>query len=237
MWNDCLQGAKNKITLDDYKLYCSRSTNSAMSYPDRMNALNELVENQMIVLVENHLELGVLSNNELLKSHLEEGDENAWGIVELFPKTKWKFDPFDDSLAQIGLKGERAVIEKLFIELPTDLHPRIVHHSVHDDSLGYDISAPSIYKNQEINFLEVKTTTRPSDALRFHISRNEFDTGGKIPRWNLILTQLYKSNITFVGHLDHSELVSLAPKEVEHGFKWESCVFEIHKNDLTPGLP
>lgn len=237
MWHDCLVGAQNKISVQDYKLFCSRSTNSTKSYPDRMQALNDLITFGMVKIVDNKLEVGFLPDSDLLKSSLVMGDTAAWQIVDIFPKEKWKFDPYDDSLAEIGLQGELALIHKLKDELPPDLHPRILHQSLLNDSLGYDISAPSIYKNQETNLLEVKTSTRASGLFRFHISRNEFNTGAITPRWFLILALLQKDEVTFVGHISHSELESIAPKEVENGLIWESCVLSINLSDVTQGLP
>lgn len=237
MWHDCLVGAQNKISIQDYKLFCSRSTKSTMSYPDRMQVLNDLIALEMVKLVDNKLELGNLPSTDLLKSSLVEGDGAAWEIVDMFPRSNWKFDPYDDSLAEIGLKGELALVHRLKNELPSDLHPRILHQSLINDSLGYDISAPSIYKNQETSFLEVKTSTRPTGFFRFHISRNEFDTGAKNPRWFLVLAQLQKDEISFVGHISHNELASIAPKEVENGLTWESCVLSINLSDVTQGLP
>ena len=92
--------------------------------------------------------------------------------------------------AQVGAAGEAAVVdacrEELLLLGRADLLPRIVQVSAFDDTLGYDISAPTL--KQGARHLEVKTASEVSGGLfPFYLSRNEYEVGRRHPsEWSLV---------------------------------------------------
>jgi hypothetical protein len=99
--------------------------------------------------------------------------------LKLQPDKKYKTDFLERNRinAVTGSKGEELVLkyesDRLMRHGKADLAKKIVRVSVEDDSKGYDIL--SYEDDGRERYIEVKTSTNKSDAIRFFMSQNEYD--------------------------------------------------------------
>jgi hypothetical protein len=169
---DVISAANFRSTVRDFQNIASiKPTRAGMSIKDRIRVGEELIELGMVKVDDGRLILARDAPTPWLYPSLADGSQLAWKIIETMnpgERGEQKFDP--ELLAEIGLKGELAVIENLKFELPSELHARIHHVSLSDDQAGYDIFSPSCIDTNQTRLLEVKTTCRSGKSFRFFIS-------------------------------------------------------------------
>lgn len=143
-----------------------------------------------------------------------------------------------------GALGEIAVLERARIDLidlgHRSLADQVSRVSLLDDTLGYDVLAPSISGHARL--LEVKTSRLqqpPSAIVRFYISRNEFRVGtSRRDEWALVSCELPAEKgegaITFAW-CRASSFAPYLPEDA--GGRWEQARVDLPRHLLTPGLP
>lgn len=151
-------------------------------------------------------------------------------------------------LAEIGDRGEEAVAEALRATLIAmgrpDLAKEVVRESLHDDTLGYDISSPDPRGRRHL--VEAKATKSLSSRIDFFISRNEVTVAAAEPMWSIVVAQDQPHGEDFVmrpvGWLAYEDIDPLLPHDAEseegelHG-RWQSVKITIHQERLRHGLP
>lgn len=145
-----------------------------------------------------------------------------------------------DSLARVqsGVAGETAIVEACRVELSSlgrpDLAAKVTQLSVLDDTLGYDVSAPTL--TERVRLLEVKTTTHPSEAIfTFFLSRNEFDVGRRERSWSLVACEASGDAASVIGWCRASALVPYLPED-HHG-RWTEAFIRLPRSVLLEGIP
>ncbi|WP_303708956.1 MULTISPECIES: protein NO VEIN domain-containing protein [Microbacterium] len=141
--------------------------------------------------------------------------------------------------AQVGAAGEAAVIDACREELTllgrADLLAKVVQVSAFDDTLGYDISAPTL--RQGTRHLEVKTTSAISEGFfPFYLSRNEYDVGRSQPsEWSLVACERRGGTVTILGWCRASALTAYVP--ADHRGRWTEALVRIPRTVLFEGIP
>ena len=149
---------------------------------------------------------------------------------------------FDDSTRRlIGEIGEQTVVRFAREELVKlgreDLARQVRRVSLGSDALGYDVNAPRVTGQPRL--LEVKSTTRPGEAVSIHISRNEANVGERFAAWALVLCRVVDVDARraeVCGWCPASAFAGRLPQD-SRGGRWEHAAIEIRQADLTPGLP
>lgn len=233
----CLEAANNKLLFEDFKLSARLSTVIGELYEDQLRTLGNLIESKFIALVDSRLVLGALSETDWVLEAFEEPTPDLWKVLDAFPDSAWKFDPIDLSNQLLGLAGEKFVINELRRNLPQDKQTEISHVSLFDDSAGFDVKAPSIFRSEELVCLEIKTTSRPGEDFRFYLTRNEFDKGKTVRNWTLVFVRKVGEDFQIEGYLPHSEIEKLVPQDMTEGFKWQTITGIINVENLYSHLP
>jgi len=141
--------------------------------------------------------------------------------------------------AEVGAAGEAAVVaacrEELALLGRADLVPEIVQVSAFDDTLGYDISAPTM--RQGTRHLEVKTASAAADGLfRFYLSRNEYEVGRRQPsEWSLVACERRGLTVTILGWCRAGALTDYLPTD-QRG-RWTEAVVKVPRAVLLAGIP
>jgi hypothetical protein len=147
---------------------------------------------------------------------------------------KWR----DEELQEIGQEGERFVVESFRSALieagAADLASRVVQVSATTDTLGYDISVPTL--NGETLRVEVKSTRRRSAPIRCFLSRNEADFGVKDPNWILVVACSIGESPLILGWASAAALAPLFPTDTSPRSSWSSTELTL-VDELRPGLP
>lgn len=143
-----------------------------------------------------------------------------------------------------GALGEVAVLERAREELVDlgygSLAERVSRVSLLDDTLGYDILAPSI--SGQSRLLEVKTSRggHPrAPIVRFYISRNEVRVGASgRDQWALVSCELPPEDGDGSIMFSWCRASSFAPYlPQDAGGRWEQARVDMPRHLLTPGLP
>lgn len=143
-----------------------------------------------------------------------------------------------------GALGEIAVLERAREELLElgykSLAEQVSRVSLLDDTLGYDILAPSISGHSR--FLEVKTSRgrHPrASIVRFYISRNEVRVGeSRRDEWALVSCELPSEASDGLIMFSWCRASSFAPYlPQDAGGRWEQARVDMPRHLLTPGLP
>lgn len=129
---------------------------------------------------------GILTSKSMIKNSIMAKEEDVkYGEIDkdikkneqikekerIFNARKVDFEGTNKRNKEIGILGEKFVLETERKRLGSPLSERVIHVSEEDgDGVGYDIL--SYTKNEEIRFLEVKTTTGCKETP-FYISENE----------------------------------------------------------------
>lgn len=141
--------------------------------------------------------------------------------------------------AVVGAQGEAAIVEACRAELVElgrpDLANDVIQVSLFDDSLGYDISAPSFAQGPRQ--LEVKTTSTPGQSVfTFYLSRNEYDVGCRNSRsWSLVACELTGDDASSIGWCRASALAPYLPDD-RRG-RWTEALVRIPRSLLFEGIP
>lgn len=150
-------------------------------------------------------------------------DDEVWAAVRA---TSAKFDAANR--ARVGLAGELALRDLL-----VGAGIAVDHVSLLSDALGYDLSASCAEGEWHI---EVKTTTSRAE-LTLHLSRNEYETSIRDPRWVLVAVAIDETDaILGTGCVDASVLQDLAPVDRASGGRWESARLRIPSGAVQEGL-
>jgi hypothetical protein len=126
---------------------------------------------------------------------------------------------------------------ELLKQIPPHFHAQIKQVSLKDDTLGFDIQAPSDSLGRLIR-LEVKTTTRPAGAkFGFFLSRNEARMSQEIEDWFLVAVQIQNGRPQLLGFATPKQLTGYFPVDVSEDSSWQSvrCFFDVTL--FNQGLP
>lgn len=204
-----------------------------------VNVFKQLVELNVVQVIDGRIRFVTLGAIPWLSEALLHGDTHSWelaNLVEKAYKKKYKFDP--NRLAEIGLNGEKFVIEELKKKLVQELHCRIQHISLGDDSAGYDIKSPSINNSERVELLEVKTSTRVHEEyFEFFLSRNEYITGLKNPNWSIVAVQVKNGKYSVLGFIKSHQIESRMPKNIDETVTWESVRIKLDFDIWSNFLP
>jgi len=221
--SELVRFASKGTSLSEFKNYGLMQAEPGLTYSDWVAALEWLISQNLVFLDGNFMRLSKLQSiPEWLEPSLLEGDEAAWSVfkdLDQYGKLQWKFDT--EALSDLGLAGEKYVVEVLKSQIPEKLHSQILHVSLQDDSLGYDIACPDPANLESILYLEVKTSSRPRADFTFFLSRNEFNVSRK-PEWRLVMVKKENKVFQLLGTLTKSSFSSLVPREVDSSVRWES---------------
>lgn len=145
-----------------------------------------------------------------------------------------------NALARIesGAAGEAAVVEACRAELISlgraDLAVKVKQMSLLDDTLGFDVSAPTL--TDRVRLLEVKTTARPPEAIFvFFLSRNEYEVGYRESAWAMIACAASGASTEIIGWCRGSALTPYLPDD-RRGH-WTEALVRIPRSVLLQGLP
>lgn len=237
---DVVDYAKHRKSIHDYKLFCRYQPRSAkQNLPDREKILQFLINRKLIWIDGEIIRLGTGRKLEWLGPQLEQGDEIAWTFIEdTFPDNSYllKFD--DSKNKEIGLAGERFVIEELRSNLNDNRFQKVKHVSLSSDAYGYDIYSPVNFSDERAVFLEVKTTSRPNGKFRLFLSRNEFKVSQKSLEWFIVLVRIINRNLFLEGYFPGSYLKDIMPLDSAPNIaRWESASVIVDEDWVLPGLP
>jgi len=225
------------ISITDFSIYAGLNDKYGLGFEDHRRALQYLVNHGFVIEHNGFLTLGQLVEVDWLAESLTAGDPFAWSFVETYPKNRWKFNPDDSINRVLGLKGERFVIQELQKTLDPDVHQQIIHSSLIDDGLGFDIQAPSQSDQRGTVYLEVKTSARPGKDFNFYLSRHEAFVGSRERQWHLVFVKIVNDNPQLLGHCPFSEISHNLPVSRNDKFEWQSTSGRIDTTDLYTGLP
>jgi hypothetical protein len=236
--SEIIEASESRWTVEDYKRFCGLQLPEAgKDRFFRLNVLAEMLQQNLVVLEDGRLALGDPNNSTWLCNELRRGDTAAWSFVEAsYPaKTARKFD--DQHLKEIGLEGEKWVVEQYREKLSAEFLDRIRHVSVTDDTLGFDIASPSIQYKSRYLHIEVKTSVRATSKFEFYLSRNEYEVSRKDQNWVLLLVRKQAGLYEIFGHAYHSTLHGLVPIDVDDSGSWASAKLSLASADVFRGLP
>jgi len=236
---DVVTAAQDGMTVQEYDRRAKLIQYQAgAGYIDRMRVLDRLIEDRIVGLDDRTLTLGSIDGVDWIISGLQHGNQLTWTISEAVDRHRRVIRKFDsDALEEIGRIGEDAVIKRLAELLPTEECASVRHVSLNDDTLGFDIVAPSTRKSDEVQLLEVKTTVRPGVNFPFFISRNEFRVGVNNSNWSLVCVRIIDGEPVILGHLRLSQVAELFPVDTDDSVKWASCQVLAPSEILLDGLP
>jgi hypothetical protein len=243
IWNelvlDAITAASNGMGARDFDLQCRLAPiQNGKSYFDRVRVAEKLMRDGLIVVEDGYLKLATIDVPLSLISELKNGSEVAWKIFDYIDhKNKFSQKIDLDLLHQIGLEGEYTVISELNKLIPETERHRIKHISLHDDSAGFDIHAPSIKNNQLIALLEVKTSPRPGSNFTFYLSQNEARVASLNKNWVLMGVICVESVYKILGYLSYYQFADMLPINIDTRAKWESVKITIPREFFVLGLP
>jgi hypothetical protein len=233
----CIDMAQRGFDEEDFKRFALMSYRFGEQNQDLVTTLQFLKDMEVIDVLDGKLRLLGIKDPNRFTEQITTGDTLAWDVFDNVPVKYRKFNPDQAAQSLLGAQGELAVIKELKKSMAPDLQDKIIHVSLLSDHFGYDIESPSRFEDRGQLALEVKTTSRPGDILKFFLSRNEYRAGLEHDHWNLVFVQLLNSSFNVVGHLPHLEIKARVPKNTDRHFIWESISGTIHKNEIFPGLP
>ncbi|MFI6783764.1 protein NO VEIN domain-containing protein [Micromonospora sp. NPDC050276] len=152
-------------------------------------------------------------------------------------------------LAEIGDDGEEAVAlacrEYLLSKDRSDLADQVARLSIHDDTLGYDVTSPDCRGRR--HHLEVKATRSIGPRVEFYISRNEATVGANDVSWSIVIArqEIHPPDgvlaMRVIGWLCYADIVPALPHDAAlgghlHG-RWASARITVPDDLLRPGLP
>lgn len=205
----------------------------------QLAVLNRLIQERIVTQSGDALGLGSPSALSWLDDALLDGHQTAWRFIETYEKLSGRQKKFDASrLAAIGLDGEDFVVAELLKRLPDELKSSIVHESKVNDGAGYDIETPSTIIDNEVRFLEVKTSERYlGEEFKFYLSRNEFLRGHSDPRWSIVGVAKVGGVHKLLGYLQAHQIESMLPRDIDSRAKWQVVLIRVSSEIWRPGLP
>jgi hypothetical protein len=232
--------AKSEKKIDDFILDCKlRPQVLGQSYSYRIDVMQELVRNELVVIAENTLTIGTSLDVKWLTEALKSGNTLAWQLVETIGNEKAIAKKFNaEELKRIGDCGEKFVVTLLKEANPEELHDQIEHVSLLDDTVGYDIKGISTQDTDRATFLEVKTTVKPvGERFEFYVSRNEFKVGKKNRNWTIVAVAIVNGEPSIIGHLYCYQFESRIPNDLDENVSWQTYKLRVERSLFRPGLP
>lgn len=140
-----------------------------------------------------------------------------------------------EQLAEIGLKGEYAVLDELAGLLRSrgreDLVGHVSHVSLLSDSFGYDIR--TLTPDGRSLQIEVKTSGLRA-PYRIHLTRHEAEVAASDDDWLLVVCTVQPGkDILVIGWCTWAELRDLVPADVHASGRWESAEIAIEADRLS----
>ena len=235
---DAIVAAKQGMSLAQYD-YSSKIAKVSVgkSYVDRLNVLEKLLDDGLILIYDKHLRLGEVSDIEWLDALLDKGSKKSWEFVDAIDP-QYQEKKFDSTrLQQIGLAGEEFIIRCLKDRLPETVHDRIEHIAKRNDSAGFDIVTPSLRDHDKRIALEVKTTVVPSGSFSCFLSANEFSVGTRTEKWHLVAVKIEEGACRLVGHAQAFRFESMMPENKSPNATWSSVKLTVDEDFFEPDLP
>ena len=236
---EVIEAAQKRIDKKDFDLQCKLTPpTNGKSYFDRIKVYEKLVTDKIIEIDNGTLKISKKEIPEWLLNGLKKGSESSWEIFEKINPSNKTIEKIDRLLLEeIGLAGEKAVIDILKKSLPEELHIRLKHVSLYDDSAGFDIQTPSLRNNSNTLLLEIKTSSRPGSLFNFFISRNEARIASLNENWMLVGVFKKDDDYDIVGTLTYDQFSSFLPVNIHPNCRWESSKVAIPVNTFQVGLP
>lgn len=236
---EILTAARLGVAVRDFEIQCRLAPmENGKSFFDRIRVAESLIRDKLITIEDGYLKLSTKVVPESLIENLKTGSVVAWKILDCIePPGRFLQKIDQELLARIGLDGELAVIKSLQNNLPAEDAHRIKHISLVDDSVGFDIQAPSVRDIQLNLLLEVKTSVRPGDDFNFYISRNEARVAQQNSNWFLIGVESTPGGYNILGRLAFNLFSDFLPVNQSPYGQWESAKIVIPKKMFTAGLP
>jgi hypothetical protein len=208
-----------------------------LGYHDFKRTLDALLADGVLLVDDGRLKPGSIKNVSWIDYGLKDGAEDIWDLATLIdPNPKWAKKYDNTELVEIGLKGEEAVVALLHQETDERYHHRIEHVALVDDTLGFDIQAPSIRNHEDTMLLEVKATVRPTKEFTFYLSRNEFNVGTRNPNWSIVCVKIRNGKSDVLGHLKLYQFKGWLPTENSTQVKWQTLKIQIPMSLIIKGL-
>jgi hypothetical protein len=201
--------------------------------------MQELVRYELVIVEDDYFTLGNSIDIDWLTAALKTGNRLAWKLVDALDTPNAIEKKFNGAeLKRIGDLGEFFLMQSLKEFHTEELHDKIDHVSLRDDTLGYDIEAPSHHDPDIIMQLEVKTTVRPVDEyFDFFLSRNEFEVGRSKRNWCIVAIAISNGEPQVIGHLYCYQFESRIPVDSDPSVKWNSCKIKVSLSQFRPGIP
>jgi len=236
---EVLEAAQKRTEKKDFYLQCKLTPpTNGKSYFDRIRVFEKLITDQVIEIDNGTLRVSKKEIPIWLFEGLKNGSETSWDIFEKINPSKKTLEKIDRLLLEeIGLAGEKAVMDLLQQSLPQEAQNRLKHVSLYDDSAGFDIQTPSLKNNSNTLLLEIKTSSRPGSSFNFFISQNEARVASLNDNWQLIGVFKKDNNYNIVGALSYDQFSSYLPLNVHPNGRWETSKITIPVNVFQNGLP
>jgi hypothetical protein len=232
---EALSSARRKITVKEFKNYCNMITPEVgKSFYDRIRVAEFLIDQETILVSDGRLILNQHSKHLWLENEIFDGSDNAWEIAQAIDISGELERKFDNSLqVQLGLEGELAFISFLEVNLPDTRRLTINHVSLTNDTAGFDVSCSSGIHKDELDFFEVKTSSRTSSTFNFFITRNEVKVANRESNWRIAAMRKVDSKYEFLGLLRISQFSSYLPKDIHAASKWTSASVAVPISDFS----
>jgi len=236
---DAIQAAKERLPIWDYESRCRLFVpQPEKTLNDRLRVTEWLLSTGLLRKDDAKLAIASSEVPIWLRPHLLSGFSEAWAILDCIGGRHQKIAKYEVGLlAEIGLAGELAVMERLREVLPESSYRRVVHTSLTDDTSGYDISVPMLHQCAPNMLLEVKTSARPGEKFTFHISRNEVLVGARSSTWFLVAVRMKGQEMEILGHVPFELIEDLLPLDSSDLAQWQSCRIELPASFFHIGLP
>jgi len=140
-----------------------------------------------------------------------------------------------EQLAEIGLKGECAVLDEIASLLRSrgreDLVGHVSHVSLLSDSFGYDIR--TLTPDGRSLHIEVKTSGLRA-PYRIHLTRHEAEVAASDDDWLLVICTVQpEKDVLVTGWCTWEELRESVPVDVHASGRWESAEIAIEVDRLS----
>ena len=237
---EIIEFARERKSKDDFIIDSKlRPIIVGQSYSYRLDVMQSLIRFKLVNIEDDKLIIGTSFDVDWLVDGLKSGNEYSWKLanaVDVEVAIAKKFSA--EELKRIGDMGEQFVLNKLKEHHPIELHKNILHVASNDDTLGYDISAPTIHDAEQNALLEVKTSVRKvKGKFEFFLSKNEFEVGMQRKNWCIVAVSIVDDVPHIVGHIYSFQFDSRVPKNVDADVCWTTCKIRIEFEVFRPGLP
>ena len=235
---EILDASRKRMFVRDYERFCGlKLPEPGKDRYFRLHVLEEMIQQGLVRKSSDRLILGSLETSEWITEALLSGDREVWGFVDrnFSGENARKFD--DTHLKQIGQEGEIWVVDEYRRRLPDSMSLKVVHVSLRDDTVGFDLVTPSVQYPEHLHHVEVKTSVRPTPYFEFFISRNEYEVGAVDENWVLLLVRKDQGIFNVYGHVFHPSLAAVAPKDSVDFACWSSMRVRLDPSHTFPGLP